>query len=273
MSDNGEAAIKSITALGFSLYEARSYVGLLGSGSLTAYALSKLINVPEPKLYDVMRRLVDRGAVVQVDRDPARYSAVPGARLLDKLDEEFVRRLDSAKESLKGIQAATLAEFPHVMWKFEGYHAVLERARGLMEAVPGQLYVTAWTNELHRLRQPLENAEKRGVNVVLLHFGANPVQLSRAITFEHLKDVPIPAKAAKTRHLGLVGATSALWALSSPTQPWTAIYAEDKMFASLVRTFIRHDIYFQQIHADFGPELRDVYGQNLERLIELFSFS
>ena len=40
-----------LTELGFSVYEARAYVGLLGQEPMTGYALANLTGIPQPKVY------------------------------------------------------------------------------------------------------------------------------------------------------------------------------------------------------------------------------
>jgi len=55
--------IAALTELGFSQYEARTYAGLIGREPMTGYAVAKDTLVPQPKVYETLGRLVERGAV------------------------------------------------------------------------------------------------------------------------------------------------------------------------------------------------------------------
>ena len=62
MPDTATFVAERLTQLGFSQYEARTYVGLLMSDSATGYSVANETGVPQPKVYETLRRLVDRGA-------------------------------------------------------------------------------------------------------------------------------------------------------------------------------------------------------------------
>src|SRR5579859_3072830 len=93
MQESAADIAQRLTRLGFSQYEARTYVGLLMSGGATGYALANDTGVPQPKVYETLRRLVDRGAARLTGEQPARYAAVPPAELLKALEHEFAMRV------------------------------------------------------------------------------------------------------------------------------------------------------------------------------------
>ena len=82
-SENGSApgldagVIAALAELGFSQYEARTYAGLIGREPMTGYAIAKDTLVPQPKVYETLGRLVERGAVQQVSGSPAKFVAIP----------------------------------------------------------------------------------------------------------------------------------------------------------------------------------------------------
>jgi sugar-specific transcriptional regulator TrmB len=85
--------IAALTELGFSQYEARTYAGLIGREPMTGYAIAKDTLVPQPKVYETLGRLVERGAVLQVSGSPAKFVAVAPARVLSQLERAFRQRL------------------------------------------------------------------------------------------------------------------------------------------------------------------------------------
>ena len=57
----------ALTELGFSQYEAKTYTGLIGREPMTGYAIAKETLVPQPKVYETLGRLVERGMIVEID--------------------------------------------------------------------------------------------------------------------------------------------------------------------------------------------------------------
>src|SRR5260370_16936901 len=78
--------IAALTELGFSQYEARTYAGLIGREPMTGYAIAKDTLVPQPKVYETLGRLVERGAILQVSGSPAKFVPPPPAPALTALE-------------------------------------------------------------------------------------------------------------------------------------------------------------------------------------------
>src|ERR1700741_2595068 len=85
--------IAALTDLGFSQYEARTYAGLIGREPMTGYAIAKDTLVPQPKVYETLGRLVERGALQRTGASPAKFVAAPPARVLGELERTFRQRL------------------------------------------------------------------------------------------------------------------------------------------------------------------------------------
>jgi sugar-specific transcriptional regulator TrmB len=56
---------------------------------MTGYALSNVTGIPQPKVYETLRRLTSKGVVAAMDSEPARFAAVPAERLLADLEHSF----------------------------------------------------------------------------------------------------------------------------------------------------------------------------------------
>ena len=57
--------LKALQSIGFSEYEAKTYLALLRSAPETGYQISKSSGVPRSMIYEVLNRLQVRGAVLQ----------------------------------------------------------------------------------------------------------------------------------------------------------------------------------------------------------------
>ncbi|GAA4600732.1 sugar-specific transcriptional regulator TrmB [Actinoplanes octamycinicus] len=93
--------------LGFSPYEARCYAGLLGAGAQTGYAVAKLTGVPQPKVYETLRRLVARGAAEQIPGPPTRFAAVDPKLLLDRMAGAHAASIAGARAAAAEVERST----------------------------------------------------------------------------------------------------------------------------------------------------------------------
>ena len=55
--------IKELQKLGFSQYECKAYIGVLKHYPVTGYEVSKQTGVPRSMIYEVLGKLMDKGAV------------------------------------------------------------------------------------------------------------------------------------------------------------------------------------------------------------------
>src|SRR5919198_5567178 len=111
--DSVARAVEQLSGLGFSQDEARAYVGLLGAEPMTGYALANRTRIPQPKVYETLRRLEDKEAVVRVGDEPARYVAVPAEQLLSTVDAQFRTRMAGTKQSLDEIGQRSAPQRAH----------------------------------------------------------------------------------------------------------------------------------------------------------------
>lgn len=66
---------EALSYLGLTDYEAKAYLTLLADGPLTARKISGRSSVPYSKVYDVLKRLKDKGWIEAEERRPALYHA------------------------------------------------------------------------------------------------------------------------------------------------------------------------------------------------------
>lgn len=271
MPSSSDDAVDRLIELAFSQYEAKAYVGLLTSAApQTGYSLANITEVPQPKIYETLRRLVDRGNAVQISEDPARYVAVPPDRLLESMETNFHSRLEQARSELERLHAPASSERPTAAWALDNRDAVFARAAEMIAGAGSRVYLSGKAADLARLGSIAAGASERGVEFIVLHFGRQPVKLANARMMAHTSTEGMLYRRRRAGHLALVvDSRTALWALAPEGDDWTGIYMDNPLFASALKSYMRHDIYLQRIFADFGGELRHRYGLGLEGLTDL----
>jgi sugar-specific transcriptional regulator TrmB len=259
--------VQQLVELGFSHYEARAYLGLLGQYPMTGYALAKLTRIPQPKVYETLRRLVHKRAAVQVGDDPARFVAVPPAHLLENLSNDFQRRMAEAELGLSRISPAAGPEFK-IARAMRTWPAIASHAADMISSAGRHVYLSSHADQISDLAATVQAADARGVRLDILSFGKPQVTPEHGRVLVHASTEGVLYRHHQARHLALVADSSeALWALAPDGTSWDAMAAGDPLLVALVKGYIRHDGYVQEIYAEFREVLRERYGPGLAKLV------
>jgi len=274
MDEAMTSMVERLTRLGFSLYEAKAYVGLLVHGAQTGYGLSNLTGVPQPKVYETLHRLAEQGAVMQTANKPATYIAVPAEQLFHALDTDFKQRLRDARKDLERLLPKPVGDQQEPIWKLNSFESSVARAREAIADATRSVYLSGSTSALEPLKDAIADASKSGVTFVVLHFGPLPFPVLGGRTFRHASTEGTLYSHHQARHLAVVvDSASALWALARDGKHWDGLYSQNEMFASVIKGYIRHDIMVQRMYTDLPEELTDLYGPGLLELARISSSS
>ena len=263
--DHLPLSVRRLVDLGFSSYEAQAYVGLLGKQAMTGYALANLTGIPQPKVYETLRRLARKGVAIQVGGDPALFVALPPGRLLAQLEGEFQQRLADAEAELNRPGADD--EQFRALRTIRDWKAIEGCATAMIDASERHFYVSAHC-DMTAVAAAVTRADERGVPADILLFGPEELTVRNGRIVGHLSTEGVIYRHHQARHLAVVAdGTQVLWALAPDGTGWDAAHADDALLAAAVKGYIRHDMYVQQIAADFGPQLAQRYGPGLSALV------
>lgn len=270
MTTTPEPATDRLVQLGFSTYEARTYVGLLTTGPATGYAVANATGVPQPKVYETLRRLADRGAAVQIAGQPARWSAIPPETLLENLEGDFTERLGAARDDLARLAATEAATEPSVLWHQTDRAEILENARRFLRAATTHVYLSGQGATLGELAAEIAAAAAREVEFTILHFGDLPFPAPRGRSFRHATTDAVLRPSVRAQHLAMVADSQhALWAVARDGRHWEGLHADDALLASVVKGYIRHDVFVQRMYGELPAELEQHFGPGLLQLADL----
>lgn len=258
---------EALSSLGFSQYEARCYVGLLGLEPQTGYAVSKTTGVPQPKVYEALRKLVTRGAARQLPGEPVRFAAVDPDALLDDVQAAFDERLDDARRSTPDLAEVTQPPAQEDVAGLTGRDIVLASAGTVLQTATRRVYLSASATEIVALSDGIRACTERGVNVVLLVFGRMKLDMAGVRVFRHASTDGAVFRHHQARHVALVvDSRDTVFGLAADGRAWSGIRTSNAAIIAAVKGYIRHDIDMQQVFADFGTELIAAYGPGLQVL-------
>lgn len=258
---------ETLLALGFSQYESRCYVGLLGPGPQTGYAVSKATGVPQPKVYEALRKLVSRGAARQLSGEPVLFVAVPPEQLLDDLESGFDDRLDAARAASTALVVGVQPPMQEPVTRLDDRDGVVAATSAVFASATRRVYLSATSTELGSLRAAVEAATKRGVDVVVLCFGKMPFQARGVRVFRHASTDGALFRHHQSRHIALVAdSRETIFGLAPDGTAWSGIHTDSAPIIAAIKGYIRHDIDMQQVYGDFRSELTEAYGPGLQEL-------
>ncbi len=94
--------IGKLQKLGFTVNEAKIYIGLLSLGEATAREIHEFTHVPRPKIYATLERMSKKKYVEVIEGTPAYFRCIGPEQLTKRLKDEF---LFSLNETLKELNS------------------------------------------------------------------------------------------------------------------------------------------------------------------------
>lgn len=169
--------IRKLRLLGLTDYEAKTFVALYKIEEGTASQVAKVSKVPRSSVYEVLRSLEKKGALILEQGKPMRYRLVPLASALESLEEyrkkeieEMRENLENAKkditESLEATEVVTHIE-EESFWTFRGDEKTLATIREVIRGAKTDLKV-ATSSDIYNFLDDLKEAEKNGIKVSVL---------------------------------------------------------------------------------------------------------
>lgn len=180
-----DSVIQTLKELGFTVSEGKAYVALLKNHPATGYEVSAQSGVPRSAIYNVLRRLESLGLVNSVHAKPARYVPLEPDRLTELLATRFNSTVDNLKDSLTALSARTP---PSTTWTVQGYPAMLDQARNVVDSSRRSVYASIWEREALALKESFVAALDRDVEVVLFSFTALQECMGRVLSYNIEQD-------------------------------------------------------------------------------------
>lgn len=155
--------------LGSSQYEIGCYLNLVAHNPLNCSQLSRLSGVSRSKIYDVLRNMINKAVVVEIEN--GLYIPLPPEELFKRLRHRFDNNIELFREQIKKTTSENAYEF---VWTIKGYAEVMTKARELIESVEEEIYIRAARMESRLVDDALHAAEPRGVTIKYIRLGQPP---------------------------------------------------------------------------------------------------
>jgi HTH-type transcriptional regulator, sugar sensing transcriptional regulator len=231
--------VDALQALGFTAYEAKVYRALLKLGAPgKGYEIARSAGVPTSKVYETLKRLAEKGAVMVNTSEPVTYAPIPHRDLTARLREKMEATFSSAEAEFEAIPRGGE---PGLTWTVSGSHNVLDLMRRVIARAEHNLFAALWDDELQNLGELLEAAHARNIELQVAIYGTYRI----SVPFSY--DLALCGASAQERLGGRrlsVLIRDGVEAVAAETYPGgaEAIWSENRVFSLLCNEYAKSDI-------------------------------
>jgi sugar-specific transcriptional regulator TrmB len=252
--------IESMLSLGFNKYEAHAYVTLLLDPSKTAYEISKLSEVPQSKIYETMKKLVDRGLATAKGYKPIKYIALPLESYLDQYKTEVTDAVEFLKKNINAVAKQPTIEY---IVHFNTLSQFISKVEDVLSRSEKSIYLEIWAQDYHHIREALEIASKRNVRIITVLYGEVSQPIGKIYQHEMSG---LEHSLQNGRWLNsLVDNSECCFGILNDNNP-TGIWTQNKSIMLLSQSFISHDILIAEIYHEMRDVLDEKFGENLDAI-------
>ncbi len=181
---------------GLSEYEAKVYASLVKKGACKARKLSMICGVPRPKIYGVLKKLIERGLVIEMPEEPRKFVPTSPANAFEaylRSYEEKARALYVVVSSLESdYEKMKEAARPHKeeIWIIQRRPEILKKVSEMLSRAKRSVNIATTQNGLILLYRECNKlldklTEKKGLKVEI----AAPVTTRNQYAVQELRYV------------------------------------------------------------------------------------
>ncbi len=253
-------SICALEQLGFTNYEAKTYVALLTIGSGTGYQAAKAAGVPTSKVYQALASLIKKGAVAADNLQDKTYRPTPPKRLLGKIKSDTATRVDGLIPELDLLRAQPRQLKGRMV---SGFEQATEVVCSLISGARRKLIMTAWAEDLERLAPDLTKTAERA-SVTLLSYEAFDSPQCRIFTHRRLDLVR--AEFPGRMLLGTADAGQAVVCFFQEDGGADCIWTSSPGVVRIIADHILHDISLNILLEQIPDELKAACENKLAAL-------
>lgn len=264
-----EEAIAIIQQLGFTAYEAKTYLGLLSCQPATAYEVAKKSTVPSSKIYETLNRLMSKGIVqptLSATEHGQQYVALSPNDFSEQIRESAVSQTNQLLPLLEKLTHEVPSDF---IWPLSDDKQIQNKALEMIRQSRTTVLISCWPEELEWLEGELLQAESRGIKIALVHFGQPTKNIGA--TYHHPEEKTLYEEKGG-RGLTLVAdSNSVLIANFERTGGVDAAWSKNSAFVTVAEDYVKHDVYITKVTRFLKPEMVTRFGQQYEKLRDVFN--
>ncbi|MBN2508925.1 MAG: TrmB family transcriptional regulator [Spirochaetales bacterium] len=269
-----ETLTDKLMEIGLSENESRAYLSLLELNPSTGYEIAKQSGIPSSKVYEVLRKLIQRGMVLELkEKGKTRYIPQESRDFIVGYKHKVSGILEDLEDALSNFGNATNASY---IWTYDSFGECIEKVKTMILAASRTVLLSIWQEDFPLVKDACDAVES-SCKTATVFFGEDEANLpvDGAMRFYHpIRNTIYSEKGGR----GLVAVIDSKEAFMGTffNEAEGFIRAEGTFsknpgFVALAEDYIKHDIYIMKIVQRFGKELIETYGEGYEQLRDVFS--
>jgi Cd2+/Zn2+-exporting ATPase len=256
--------IHELTQIGFTEYDARVYVALLGDHPATGYQISKVSGIPRSMAYASLARLASRGAVLKsAEEKVTTYRPLPPDVLLAQLHQEHESRIQKLAAGLSELYTDKPEQ---VLWSIEGRGPALAFAQEMIQSANQELMLVMPDRDIPNLEEQLQRANERGIQINLLLTG------QATLGFGHIAHHPPPESELQQLDDTLVVVVDVSKAMiASGDETFSATITNNPQLVLITHQFIWMELFAQRVYARVGSDLLERLEPEDRKVLEVYA--
>ncbi|WP_128102368.1 TrmB family transcriptional regulator [Paenibacillus sp. DCT19] len=240
---------------GFTQYESQVYEAIFAQNEpLDATSIVNHSNVPKAKIYEVLNRLIDKGAVLTTMNGKKKlYLAVDLQSIILKIRADFENDI----EELKSYKIKRTYSDEHI-WTLKDATSITSNIEQLIGEADSSILLLGWSEQMEKYRPLLEQKEQQGVYVEVLAVGGLETSLTRRYSLIPVGNHLEPSQLLIVDHAYLLFA-------GIENEAWKAIKTTSKPIVKALTDYFYHDIALTQITKKYGDQL--LQDQEISKLL------
>lgn len=259
--------IQKLMEIGFSKYEARTYISLLEDHPVTAYETARVSGIPTSKIYEVLAKLLEKDVVMEiVENSKKRYIPREPGEFMDQYKSRMNTTLSLLKTELTHIKKETNVSY---IWNVSDYSHLIEQGKRIIKNTKSFILLSTWKEEADHFKDILTAKEKEGIRIAVVHFGKPVISVGQV--FPHpIKDTIYAEKGGRGFVL-VSDSKEALMGTVFTNNTIEGAWSRNRGFVTLAEDYVKHDIYIMKIVKRFDRILLKRFGEKYAKLRDIFS--
>ncbi|GAA0844875.1 hypothetical protein GCM10008915_48290 [Bifidobacterium pullorum subsp. gallinarum] len=250
-----EQLLHHLRNLGFTEIESKIMVDLAEYGPAGGYEVAKRLGASRSNVYAAMQRLERQGALERMSGEPVRYRSLKPEELTRMISGRVEASLAFVEKSLpRG--SGTAAPF----LSMEGDQAVLDVLARELKRAQREIVVDVWREEAALLREPLAEAEARGVKVLWACDGPDQ-GLSRTLAWSGWNGLA-ERRGGGRKFSFVVDRQWCILGMRGGDYDTGAVITEHPVMAELLLHHFTQEMVLFQLEQDMGEQLEERYGDH-----------
>jgi sugar-specific transcriptional regulator TrmB len=257
-------SLSGLGDLGFTEYEGKIYLALLKGSPANGYQLSKRTGVPRSMVYEALGRLHARGAILKTgDEHSTKYRPLPPEQLLDHYDRKHQKLITDLRHNLLSLYDSQKEES---LWTVSGREASFAYAAKMIAQAEYEAYLVLDDIALELLREEIESAGERGVQIGVLLTGSGELH-SGQVSYHP----PAESELQGLDKMVVVVVDGGECLIADMNQDMTATITTSRNLVLISRQFVWMELFAQRINERINPSMLEILDESDRKILQSFS--